>query len=109
MDFFTQNIWTVIYSFDDTYYQYFTVKVLPYIHEYKTYKINNSRFLIIDKKEASCLLMDNLKKPTYISTTYFIEESYLNKFCLPKLEIINISIESIEKLKCYDFCKKEIL
>lgn len=89
-----------IYLFDNTYREYYSKNVIPFIHMYDTYTYkspyNELLYLIIDKEKMESTITNDLKKPNFISTMYFLSKH-------KGVKKINLSIMDIEYIKHYIF------
>lgn len=94
MTYFPPCIWRLVYELDPTYHDYFREHVLPYIHAFKVYKIdqehvedpeNNTSYLLLPAKswwavgeppEFAVLMVDDLDDPFIFIAHHFTEQPY---------------------------------
>lgn len=87
-----EEIIRYIYEFDNTYHEIFK-NVLKDIEILQIYKFKNL-YYIYNKEEEILYLTDNLKIPSFISTSYMIQLPYFkNIIRMKKLVRINEKLE----------------
>ena len=94
----TRKISLPYYLWAKIYLYYFRGNVLPFIHRYRCYKTPRS-FVIAECDSETCYLTNSLEKPTYITTSYLHQKTYLAYF--PDRRYHHVEEKEIDALHRY--------